>query len=108
MAEEIRAEPDALIRLADAALSAADRLGDNYRSGVRDLVPPATAFGNTAASAQFAGVAARLQPDARLAVYVHTQILEADADGLLQAAFAYAAADRMAAEGMGGARGAQL
>jgi hypothetical protein len=108
MAEEIRAEPDALIRLADAALIAADKLGNGYRLQVRELAPPGTAFGNTAASAQIAGAAGRLQPDARLAVYVHTQILEADADGLLQAAFAYAAADRMAAEGMGGARGAQL
>ncbi|MGI5246976.1 hypothetical protein [Dactylosporangium sp. CA-139066] len=108
MTEEIRAEPDALIRLADAALTAADELGNDYRHSVRDLMPPSGAFGNTAASGPLAGVADRLQSDARLAVYVHAQILEADADKLLQAAFAYAAADRMAAEGMGGARGAQL
>jgi hypothetical protein len=108
MAQEIRADPDALIRLADAALTAADELGTHYRTGVRDLVPPSAAFGNTPASADLAEVAGRLQPDARMAVYVHTQILESDADRLLQAAFAYLVADRRAAEGVGNSRGAPL
>src|SRR2546421_428471 len=108
MAEEIRAEPDALIGLAEAALTAADELANHYRTGGRDLLPPPAAFGNTRGSARLADAAAEVQPDAQRAVYVHVQILEGDADRLLQAAFAYAAADRRAAEGMGGSRGAGL
>jgi hypothetical protein len=108
MAQEIRADPDALFTLAGAALAAADELGNHYRTGLGDLAPPAAAFGNTQVSAGLAARAEWLQPDARQAVYVHTQILEDDADRLTQAAFGYVAADRRAAEGMGGSRGAQV
>ncbi|MER7002133.1 hypothetical protein ABT297_03675 [Dactylosporangium sp. NPDC000555] len=108
MAQELRVDPDALIRLADACLTAADGAGSRYRTGFRDLSLPADAFGNTPASAGPARVAGRLETEAQDAVYAHVQILESDADRLLQAAFAYRDADRLASQRMGGSRRAPL
>jgi hypothetical protein len=108
MAQELRAEPDALIGLADAALTAADGLGSHYRTGRRDLSPPADAFGNTRASAGAARAAETLLTEAGGAIHAHVQVLEDDADRLLQAAFAYLHADRLAAQRAGGSRRAPL
>lgn len=104
MAQELRADPDALIMLADACLTAADDAGSHFRSGFRDLALPAGAFGDTGAAATAARAADEVLGFAQDAVSAHVAVLEGDADRLLQAAFAYAAADRAASTGMGGSR----
>jgi hypothetical protein len=104
MSDEVRAEPDALIGLADACLTAADDLGAHYRAGLRDLVPAAAAFGNTRASAATAGTAQAARAAAESAVRDHVDILEGDADRLLQAAFAYRAADERSGRQFDGSR----
>ncbi|GAA2377631.1 hypothetical protein [Dactylosporangium salmoneum] len=106
MVQLIRADPDALIKLADGCLTAADDLGAHYRTQFGELSPPAAAFGALAASRSAARVAAALQLDAQAAIGTHVQVLEGDADRLVQAAFAYAEADDLARDGLGGSRGA--
>ncbi|WP_432834540.1 hypothetical protein [Dactylosporangium sp. CA-092794] len=104
MAQDLRVDPDALIVLADACLTAADDLGEHYRTAFGDLLPPVAAFGNTVASARTARAAELAHAAAGDAVCGHVQVLEGDADRLLQAAFAYRAADRAADQRMGGSR----
>ncbi|WP_433082910.1 hypothetical protein ACQP1P_03140 [Dactylosporangium sp. CA-052675] len=108
MAQELRADPDALMTLAAACLAAADTLGEHYRTGLGELTLPADAFGDTRASAALAGTAAAIGAQAQKAVSAHVDILEEDADALLQTAFAYLAADRQAAQTVGNARRAPL
>jgi hypothetical protein len=94
---DLQTNPDQLITLAAACLAAADTLGEHYRTGLRELALPADAFGNTRASAAPAGAAASVGAHAQQAVSAHVEVLEEDADALLQTAFAYLAADRQAA-----------
>src|SRR5262245_12021964 len=108
MAQELRADPDALIALADACLAAADGVGSHYRTDFGDLSPASAAFGNTRASAAVARAAAAAQAEADGALQAQVQVLEGDADRLLQAAFAYLAADRLAGRHMGASRRAPL
>ncbi|WP_433055844.1 hypothetical protein [Dactylosporangium sp. CS-033363] len=108
MAQELRADPDELIKLAAACLAAADTLGGRYRSDHGELDLPADAFGNTEAAAGLARTAAAVGANAHRAVSAHVEVLEEDADALLQTAFAYLAADRQAMQTVGNARRAPL
>ncbi|GAA3275403.1 MULTISPECIES: hypothetical protein [Dactylosporangium] len=108
MGQQLRADPDQLITLAAACLDAAATIGEHYRSGLRELTLPADAFGNTAASAGLASAAAAVGANAQPAVAGHVEILEEDADALLQTAFAYREADRAAAQTTGDSRRAGL
>jgi hypothetical protein len=104
MAQEIRADPDALIALAGACLAAADSLGSHYRTGLCDLALPGAAFGDLPAAPAAALTAERLLADAQDAVSGLVAVLEGDADRLLGTAFAYREADRQADIRVGGAR----
>ncbi|WP_432985038.1 hypothetical protein [Dactylosporangium sp. CA-233914] len=104
MAQELRADPDELITLAVACLDAAGTLGGHYHAGLRDLTLPPDAFGNTGASPSTAYVAAEVHRFAEDALAAHVRIAEEDADGLLQAAFAYREADGWADQRLGNSR----
>jgi hypothetical protein len=108
MAEQLRADPDDLLGLAAAGLAAAEALGSHYRAGLRDVTLPPGIFGNLGASAGAASASADLQRLAEQALQAHVQVLEDDADGLIQAAFAYRAADRWADQRVGGSRRSPL
>ncbi|MFI5906352.1 hypothetical protein [Dactylosporangium sp. NPDC051541] len=104
MAQELRADPDELIALAAAALTAAATVGEHYRSGLRELTLPADAFGDPAGAAALAELAAAVGAQAQAAVAAHVEVLEEDADALLQTAFAYREADRASMQTVGNAR----
>jgi hypothetical protein len=108
MADELRADPDDLIRLAAACLTAATTVGDPFRDRLPELVAPAYAFGDLPAATGAVVEAQALVENAGQAMLTHVQTLEGDADRLVQTAFTYRAADQLAAEGMGGSRRAGL
>ena len=108
MAQEIRADPGALIELAGASLRAADRLGERYRAEFRRLPLPEPAFGELPAAAGAQEAAERLLTDAHDAIAGLVAVLEGDADRLLRTAFAYRAADVAADTRIGGSRRAAL
>src|SRR5258706_15970121 len=104
MAQEIRADPDALTELAGATLMAADGLGAQYRAEFRHLPLPEPAFGNLPAAPGAHLVAERLLVDAHEAIASLAAVLEGDTDRLLRTAFAYRDADRRAGTRIGNSR----
>lgn len=108
MAKEIRADPAALIALADASLAAADLVGDHVRGGYRHLPLATSAFGDLPGAADAQEVGDLLLSDAMAAVAGLVAVLEGDADRLGGAAFAYHEADRQADVRVGGCRQAPL
>ena len=104
MSDELRADPDELIRLAAACLAAATTVGDPYRDRLRDLAVAANAFGDLPSAEAAVEEAQALLEHAGQAMLHHVQVLEGDADRLVQAAFAYRAEDAVAGQRMGGSR----
>jgi hypothetical protein len=98
MADEVRAEPDAIVRLAKATLGAADAMSDGWSAAQGGVAPTVSAFGNSAAgasvSAAIDGAEAATDSTWRRIVDVY----EGDVDRLYRVAFAYQQADTEAAE----------
>ncbi len=98
MAEEVRADPLTLGRLARTTLDASGRLADAWSDVAAAVAAPVAAFGNLAAgplvhgAAQAAAEAATTTVDRLVAVH------EGDVDRLYRTAFAYEQADRAAAQ----------
>ena len=94
---EIRAEPTALVRLAEETLLAADRLADALARTQTAGSPPASAYGDTATAGQLQSTVDAVLAEAGTAATRLTGVYEADVDRLLQVAFAYRRADVAAA-----------
>jgi hypothetical protein len=105
MAKEIRADPAALSDLADASLTAAERLGEHFRTGYRHLPVPVSVFGTLGGAAAVHGTCELVLRDAQAAITSLVAVLEGDAERLWRTAFAYHEADRAADLRMGGSRG---
>lgn len=97
MAEEIRADPVELAKLAGRTLDASIALGDGWRTARAALTVPAAAFGNLGASpgVQRSHEAAAEDGDTGIGRLVG--VYEGDVDRLYRVAFAYQQADQEAA-----------
>ena len=97
MADEVRADPAELARLAGRTLDASIELGDGWRGAQAELAVPAAAFGNLAAGqgVHRSHVAAVEDGDRGIGRLV--AVYEGDVDRLYRVAFAYQQADREAA-----------
>ncbi|HYN93248.1 MAG TPA: type VII secretion target [Pilimelia sp.] len=98
MGDEVRAEPEKLVRLAKTTLGNADGMTSAWSSAQGAVTPAGSAFGNTLEGGQCAVVAAEavaaMDDTWRQVVGVY----EGDVDRLYRVAFAYQQADREAAE----------
>ena len=97
MADEVRADPEAIVRLAKATLAGADAMTDGWSAAQGVVAPPGAAFGNSHAGPALVagsdGAAAATDATWRRIVTVY----EGDVDRLYRVAFAYQQADSDAA-----------
>jgi hypothetical protein len=98
MADEVRAEPEALVRLAKITLSSADAMSDGWSAAQGVVAPGGSAFGNSTSGAPFAVSAAGAEASTDLTWRRIVQVYEDDVDKLYRVAFAYQQADSEAAE----------
>jgi len=95
---EIRAEPDALVRLAAHTLTSADRLADALAAVQAAGSPAAGAYGNAGVAPGAHASVERALAAAETALGRLAGVYEGDVDRLYRAAFAYRQADSEAAE----------
>ena len=93
MAEEVRAEPDAIVRLAKATLASADAMSGAWSAAPGAVVPGSDAFGDSAGSAALASAIATAEAATDAAWRRIVQVCEDDTDKLYRVAFAYQQAD---------------
>ena len=98
MADEVRADPTALAKLADATLDASIGLGNGWRAAQSAVAPPASAFGNLPASGGVHRAHRSAAEEADTGTGRLIAVYEGDVDRLYRVAFAYQQADREAAE----------
>jgi hypothetical protein len=98
MADEVRANPDAIVRLAKATLAGADAMTDGWSAAQGGVTPPGAAFGNALAGPAFAASAAGAEAAMDATWRRITGVYEGDVDRLYRVAFAYQQADSEAAE----------
>src|SRR5262245_40743615 len=98
MGDEVRADPEELVRLAKATLAAADGMIGAWSSAQGAVVPGGSAFGNTAGGGALARAAAEGQAGVDDTWREITGVYEGDVDRLYRVAFAYQQADREAME----------
>jgi hypothetical protein len=89
MADDLRADPVELARLAGDVLTASQQLRDNWASAQAHLDIPAAAFGNSAGAAGVAGSHTTTRDEADLTIGRQIAVLEGDVDRLYRVAFAY-------------------
>jgi hypothetical protein len=92
---EIRADPVALVRLADQLLRSSEQIDDGWRGAQAPLA--VNGFGDSASAAAAHDAHARALDAADLALGRLVGVLEIDADRLCQVAIAYRQADDIAA-----------
>lgn len=98
MADEVRAEPDALVRLAKATLAGADAMTDGWSAAQGMVAPPGAAYGNSTAGPALAAAVAGAEAAMDATWRRITGVYEGDVDKLYRVAFAYQQADARAAE----------
>jgi hypothetical protein len=97
MSKEVRADPAALAKLAQACLTASIQLGDGHRNAQADLVVPVAAFGNSGEGSGLAQSCQLVGDELDTTVGRLVAVYENDTDNLYQAAFNYEKADEDAA-----------
>jgi len=98
VADEVRADPAELAKLAGKTLDASIELGDGWRTAQGVLAVPATAFGNLSAGQGVHRSHVAAAEDGDTAINRLVAVYEGDVDRLYRVAFAYQQADREAAE----------
>jgi hypothetical protein len=96
MADEVRADPIELTRLAEQMLTASQQIGDGWRGAQGRLAIPAGAFGDTPAAATVTAEQQSTVDDAGVTAGRLVAVLENDTDALYRVAFAYRKADEEA------------
>jgi hypothetical protein len=97
MANEVRADPGELAKLAKANLNASIELGDAFRDAQGTLAVPAEAFGNATVGVSVHASHQAAADDAGTAAGRLVAVYENDTDKLYQVAFVYEKADEDAA-----------
>jgi hypothetical protein len=97
MADDLRADPVELARLAADVLTASQQVRDIWASAQADLDIPAAAFGNSGA-AGVAGSHTAARDEADLTIGRQIAVLEGDVDRLYRVAFAYEKTEQDEAE----------
>ena len=97
MADEVRADPVELAKLAGTTLDTAGDLGDAWRSVRPELAVPAAAFGNLPAGQGVHRAHQAAAADGGTGVDRLVAVYEGDVDRLYRVSFAYQQADREAA-----------
>ena len=97
MADEVRADPTELAKLAGKTLDAAIELGDGWRTAQADLAVPAAAFGVLPAAQGVHRSMVATVEDGDQGIGRLVAVYEGDVDRLYRVAFAYQQADREAA-----------
>jgi hypothetical protein len=95
---EIRAEPDAIVQLANETLTAADQFADALAAARGTASPPGSAYGNCGLAASAHATVESALAGAETAVDRLTAVYEGDVDRLYRVAFAYRQADAAAAD----------
>lgn len=98
MAEEVRASPSELGRVAQLFLDEAQALFDGLRTARAGLPLTAEMLGEVPSAARVASAHTEVEDAAGTAVERLIAVLEQDVDALYQTAFAYQQLDREAAE----------
>ena len=98
MADDLRADPVELTRLAGDVLTASQQLRDNWASAQADLDIPAAAFGNSNGAAGVSTSHTATRDEADLTIGRQIAVLEGDVDRLYRVAFAYEKAEQDEAE----------
>jgi hypothetical protein len=98
MGDEVRADPQALARLAKATLGGADGMSAAWSAAQGGLAPSGDAFGNSLGAGRCALAAAEAQAAMNDTWRQVVGVYEGDVDRLYRVAFAYQQADREAAE----------
>ena len=96
MADQVRADPIELTRLAEQMLTASQRIGDGWRGRQGSLAIRPGAFGDTPVAATLDGEHHTTVDHAGVAVGRLVAVLENDMDALYRVAFAYRTADEEA------------
>ena len=97
MADEVRADPTELARLAGTTLTASGDLADAWRTVQPELAVPAAAFGNLPAGQGVHRTHQAATGDGGTGVDRLVAVHEGDVDRLYRVSFAYQQADREAA-----------
>jgi hypothetical protein len=105
MGDEVRADPAAIVRLAEVTLSAADAMSDAWSAAQGVVASPVSAFGNAASGPALTAAVDAAEAGADATWRTIVGVYEGDVDKLYRIAFAYQAADRAAAERQRRARG---
>ena len=98
MAAEVRADPEAIVRLARATLAGADDMSGAWSKAQGVVLPGAGAFGNATAGPAFATACASVTSAADSTWRRLVAVREGDVDRLYRVAFAYQESDAAAAE----------
>jgi hypothetical protein len=96
--DEVRADPEEIVRLAKATLAGADGMTGAWSSAQGAVAPRGTAFGNSAESGGCALAAAEALAAVDETWREFTGVYEGDVDRLYRVAFAYQQADIEAAQ----------
>ena len=102
---EVRADPEALVRLARTTLTSADTMMRSWSTAQGTVLPGSSAYGNSPGAAALASSAAAAEAGNDAAWGRITGVYEGDVDRLYRVAFAYRQADAAAAERQRRARG---
>lgn len=100
MAEEVRADPVALARLAQSYLDNSQDLAGSLRAVRGDSVLSAADFGKVAPAGRLHGAYTGIAGSAGTAIERVISVLEVDNESLLRVAFAYQQTDEEAARRM--------
>lgn len=98
MGDEVRADPQALARLAKTTLGGADGMSAAWSAAQGGVTPSGAAFGNSLEGGRCAVAAAEAQAAMEGTWRQVVGVYEGDVDRLYRVAFAYQQADRDAAE----------
>jgi hypothetical protein len=102
---EVRADPEALVRLAEATLAGTDAMTAAWFTAQGAVTPGSAAYGNSLGAPALAAAAAAAGAGNDTAWSRITGVYEGDVDRLCRVAFAYRQADAEAAERQRRARG---
>ncbi|GAB2617914.1 hypothetical protein Aab01nite_31460 [Paractinoplanes abujensis] len=98
MGDEVRADPQALVRLAKTTLGGADGMTAAWSAAQGGVTPAGSAFGNSLEGGRGAAAATEAAAAMDDTWRQVTAVYESDVDKLYRVAFAYQQADREAAE----------
>jgi hypothetical protein len=86
---DVRADYVEVARLAADVLAGSEQFADGWRDAMKDLAPPAAAFGNSKVGASLCDAHAGVVDEADTAIGRLAHVLEDDVDRLYRIAFAY-------------------